>query len=146
MNLHGCSREGELRELVERGRWPAAADPNLRVHVAACRSCGDLALVAEAFHDARAESTATARLVPPGVLWWRAQLRRRQAAAERITRSFLTAQITALALTLLPGVGFLAYQAMTSDTSRAWLLEIPQNALIAWRTLRASFAPDPLFT
>jgi len=143
MNLRGCPRERELRELLARGQWPAAADANLRDHAAACRSCSDLVLVAEAFRSARAATAAPAQLAPPGVLWWRAQLRRRQAAVEQVTRRLLGVQIFALALTLLGGVGFLAFEAWRGDTGLGWLRQLPRIAVLHWNNLSATFAADP---
>src|SRR5580693_232629 len=106
MNLKSCPHEKEIRELVARGQWPVAAEPDLRGHVAGCRCCSDLVLVAGAFQRARAESVAAARPGSPGALWWRAQLRRRNAVIERISRPLFGAEIFALAVALLAGLGF----------------------------------------
>ena len=144
--LTSCPRERDLRALLARGhaaQMPELADADLRAHAAACRSCSDLLLVAEAFRNARAASTASAQLVPPGVLWWRAQLRRRQAAIQQVTRRLLGAQIFALVLTLLVGVGFLAFAAWSGDTSLAWLRQLPQSAALHWDSFSAPFVADP---
>jgi len=146
MTLRGCSRENELRVLAARGQWPDEADSELRAHAASCRRCCDLLLVAEAFRKARAASTASAQLAPPGVLWWRAQLRRRQAAIEQITRRLLGVQISALAATLLGGVGFLAFQAKGADSWAAWLQRLPQNAALHWDNLLATATADPVWS
>jgi hypothetical protein len=146
--LTSCLREKELRELLKCGQWPLAAEtaPELHAHVAGCRSCSDLVLVAESFRKARAASTASARLVPPGVLWWRAQLRRRSAAVERVTRTLFGAQVVALALTLVIGVGFVVFEALTSAAWRTWLQQLPQNAALHWDNLLAAAAADPAWT
>ena len=148
MTFKNCPREKELRDVMARGQWSLAAenDSDLRSHVAACRSCNELVLVSEAFRKARVASTASARLVPPGVLWWRAQLRRRNAAVERITRPLLGAQMFALAITLLAGVGFLVFEALTSTSWRGWLQQAPQNAALDWNNLLTAAAADPLWT
>jgi hypothetical protein len=145
MMLRSCPHEKELRELLARGQWPLAAEtaPELYAHVAACRSCSDLVLVTESFRKARAASTASARLTPPGVLWWRAQLLRRNAAVERVTRTFFGAQVVALAVTLLAGVGFLAFEALTRDGWRDWLKQLPQNATLDWHHLLATATANP---
>ncbi|MGC1460961.1 MAG: hypothetical protein WA802_02090 [Terracidiphilus sp.] len=125
MRLRSCPREKEVKELVERGQWPVAAatDPDLRAHVSGCRFCSELALVSMAFQKARAEAAEVAKLGPPGVLWWRAQQRQRNAALERIGRPILGAQIFALAVNLLVAVDFVAWQARHG---LAWLTRVEQ--------------------
>lgn len=138
MRLRSCPRENEVKELVQRGQWPVAAAtaPELCAHVGGCRSCGELVLVTAAFQRARAEAAGAARVGSPGVLWWRAQLRRRNAAVERIGRPILGAQIFALAVNLLLAVGFVAWQArhglawLTWPFWSSWFAQLPQTATL----------------
>jgi hypothetical protein len=126
MILSPCSHEKEVADLLRRGLWPAACSPELRAHVSHCRSCGDLVLVTETFLSARAEASGAARIATPGALWWRAQLRRRNAAVERIGKPILGAQIFALAINLFIVVAFLAYQARSGLAWLSWLQQLPQ--------------------
>jgi hypothetical protein len=126
MMLNPCSHEKEVAELLRRGQWPAACAPDLRAHVSACRSCGDLALVTETLQRARAEAASVARISTPGALWWRAQLRRRYTAVERISKPILGAQIFALAINLFIVVAFLVYQARNGLGWLSWLEQLPQ--------------------
>ena len=143
MTLKPCSRESEVRELIGRGQWPQDASPELLDHLAACRSCSDLVLVAHAFQTARAATSATARLVPPGVLWWRAKLRRRNAAVERLARPLLSAQIFALAVMLLAVVGFAVFEARSGVAWLNWFQKLPQDTALQWDNLRSSMVGDP---
>jgi len=102
MNPGACSREKELTQLLARGQWPEATPLDLRNHVSACRRCGDLVLVTETFRRARIEAIGSA---------WRAQLRRRTAAVERVGKPILGAQIFALSINLILMVGLVASQA-----------------------------------
>jgi hypothetical protein len=111
MNPGACSREKELTQLLARGQWPEATPLDLRNHVSACRRCGDLVLVTETFRRARIEAIGSARPGSPGALWWRAQLRRRTAAVERVGKPILGAQIFALSINLILMVGLVASQA-----------------------------------
>jgi hypothetical protein len=89
--------------------------------------CGDFVLVAESFQRARAEAASAAPVVSPGALWWRAQLRRRNAAVERIGKPILGAQIFALATNLVLVVVFLAYQARHGVGWLTWLEQLPES-------------------
>lgn len=143
MNLNGCPREKELCALLARGQWPTAAAPDLRAHVSTCRSCSDLALVSETLQTARAQTLAAARPVPAGVLWWRAQLRRRNAAVEQLARPLLGAQIFAMAVVLLAGLGFLLFEARHNDAWLLWLQHLPQDPALRWDNLRATLEAAP---
>lgn len=146
MMLTPCPYEIEVRDLAMHGQWPASAAPELRAHVAACRSCADLVLVADAFQKARAGTIAAAKPIAPGVLLWRAQLRRRNAVVERLTRPLLGAQIFALAFTLAIGVGFLIFEALRTDAWRTWLQDLPQSAVLQWDNWLVAAAANPAWT
>jgi hypothetical protein len=146
MTLRSCPRENEVRDLVARNQWPVAAEPDLRKHVAACRSCNDLALVADAFQNARATSIAVARPGSAGAIWWRAQLRRRNAVVEQLARPLLGAQIFALAITLLFGVGFAFLEAREGIAWLTWLEGLPQATAVQWQNLLAASAADSNWT
>ena len=101
MRLRPCRQEAEVKQLLKLGHWPHSCAEELRAHVAACRGCSDLVLLTLAFRGARAESAAVAAPPPASVLWWRAQLRRRNAAVQRIQRPLLGAQVFAFAVALV---------------------------------------------
>lgn len=126
MMRFGCAREKEVAELLKRGQWLQACPAELRAHVSGCRACGELVLVSGAFQRARAEAGAAARLEAPGPLWWRAQLRRRNAALERIRKPILGAEIFALTIALLVAAGFLASQAEKDHSWLSWFEELPR--------------------
>ncbi len=127
MNLRSCPREKDLAALLGRGHWPQAASEDLRAHVAACRSCQDLALVQSALRSDRALQSAQPRLEPAGVLWWRAQLRRRNAALQQIGRPLLGAHIFAVGVTLVAATLLLLSQWKQSASSLSWLTGLPRS-------------------
>jgi len=141
MMLTSCPHEKELRDLIARGQWPAACSAELRTHVNNCRACSDLVLVSDAFRQARAETLAAARPIPPAILLWRAQLRRRNAAIERIGRPLLGAQIFALAVVLVAAVGLAGFEARTGAQRltwnfwRDWFVHLPEAAASPWTSL-----------
>jgi hypothetical protein len=141
MNFTSCPYEKEVRQLMARGQWPDACPRELRTHVSTCRACGELVLVSEAFQQARAESLAAARPVAPAVLLWRAQLRRRNAAVERVGRPLLGAQIFACAVALFAAAGFAGFEArngvawLTWSYWHDWFVQLPQAAAAQWDSL-----------
>jgi len=126
MRFGACSREREVSEMLGRGQWPQACGDELRAHVAGCRSCRELVLVRQAFGRERNEAAGQARLDSPGALWWRAQLRRRNAAIERIARPLLGAQIFAMAVCLVAGVVYVLWLTRRGFDWLAWLGELPR--------------------
>lgn len=118
--LNSCPHEKELRQSIANGEWPNACSPELREHMTSCRACGDLALVSTTFQKARAQSLAAARPVPPALVLWRAALRRRNAAVERMGRPLLGAQIFAFAATLIAIAGFVGFEARRGAEWLTW--------------------------
>jgi hypothetical protein len=151
MMLRPCPQEAEIRRLLQLGHWPHLSSAELRAHAEGCRACGDLVVVTQAFEGARASCATGAQpavsfpasLPHPGVLWWRAQLRRRNAAVERIHRPIVGAQIFAFAVTLLVAAGFAVSQAKYGWRSLAtlgsalaeWFTSLPKSPAFHWETL-----------
>jgi hypothetical protein len=128
MTLRPCARQPEVRELLASGHWPHACSVELRSHLADCRSCADLAVVTQAFQQSRASAAAQAQLPAPGAIWWRAQLRRRNAAVERVGKPILGAYVFALSMTVLVAVVFAISQARHGIRWLDWLGQSPDSA------------------
>lgn len=145
MNPFACPREKEVAESLRLGQWPEGVAADLREHVSGCRVCSDLALVTKAFQGARNVTAPAAPMQSPGVLWWRAQLRRRNAAIERVSQPIIGAQIFAFAITILVGVGALAWAMRNGFHLTAWvasfLAPLHLDALLpaSWTGLSGSF-------
>ena len=84
-----CERERMVRHAVRSGLW----NDDLRSHVADCAICSDALFVAE-FMRAEAEAAQTCSRVPDAnLIWWKAELRARREAAERVTRPIAVVQV-----------------------------------------------------
>ena len=131
MTFRTCSFEKDLAQALKDGHWPQGCGAELRAHVDECRNCRDVALVTQAFQVARRESEGAA--TAPGsssLLWWRAQLRRRNAAADRVSRPITIAQTFAWFITVLVGVVFIASQYRHGLRWASWWPELaPARAL-----------------
>jgi hypothetical protein len=125
MKLSGCAYEKEVMQVLLRGGWPAACTDELRAHVAACRSCSDLVTVTASFQREREAAVSTARIGTPGALWWRAQLRRRNAAVERIARPIMGAHLFALFVCAAVVIAALTDQARQGVAWLTWLEKLP---------------------
>lgn len=148
MRLRTCAREQEVAEAVRSGRWPLGCEPELRAHVEVCRQCRERVLLTSAFQQARAQSCGAQPLPDAGLLWWRAQLRRRNAAMQRMSRPLAGAHVFALLLNLTAlaaiflwqarhGVGWLAWwHALQPDLSATdWLAWIHGASLLGMLVL-----------
>jgi hypothetical protein len=126
MSVLKCSHHEEVRALLMQGHWPDACAADLREHVAACRECSEMVLVTAALRKAREVSAGRARLEPASLIWWRAQLRKRQAAMETVRRPIWGAQIFAIAMTLSVALGVVAFEARRGDGWRGWIAAMAQ--------------------
>jgi hypothetical protein len=142
MMLRSCSREAEVKALVERGQWPQACAPELRGHVSSCQQCSELTVVSAAFQRARNQAMSAAKLGSPGLLWWRAQLRRRNATVERLSRPILSAQIFALVVNFVVAGALAVWQARHGLAWLTWLEQLPRNVNSHWFS---SLMPTDLF-
>ena len=117
-----CAREREVSDLLHKGHWPQACSEELRTHVGSCRICSDLVLVTESLQASRRQTAELPRLEPAGAIWWRAQLRRRNAAIDQMSRPIIGAQIFALAMALIVFGVVAVWQV---DNWSAWLADLP---------------------
>ena len=124
MTFRTCSFENELTQALRDGHWPEGCGPELRAHVENCANCSDLVLVTQAFQSARSESEHAALSESPSLLWWRAQLRRRNAATERVSRPVTIAEIFALVVYVFVGVVLVASQYRHGLKWSSWWAEI----------------------
>ena len=143
MTLRPCPREREVMELVRRGQWPDGCAEDLRQHLDGCRACGEIVLVMQAFRASRAESLGAPAPASPGVIWWRAQLRRRNAAVEQIARPILGAQIFALAVTIAIAAAFVISQARYGLRWLSWLKQLGQAPALHFQDLWSSALAMP---
>src|SRR5579859_6937960 len=110
MKFTSCSQEIELTRALREGRWPTACDPELRQHVEQCEACNDLVFVATTLGQARDQEMEGPSAMSPGLLWWRAQLQRRNAALEQVSKSIGVAGKFALTVSVMTTFGLVVWQ------------------------------------
>lgn len=143
---HFCSQHEAVTEALRSGHWPEGCDPALRDHVAACDACNDLVLVTQTLRQAHREATLSARTAAPGILWWRAQLRRRHAAIQSVTRPVAVAEKAAVVVLALAVVALLAWQhtSLTAWFANLWdpvsnMVQIPGALMVGLAALLCLF-------
>jgi hypothetical protein len=132
MIFRPCPYEQNVTQALKAGHWPDGCDRELRAHVEACSSCGDLVLVAGVFQQARIESLGETQPGFAGLLWWRAQLRSRNVAAKKMSAPITVAQIFAWLVTVLSMAVLVASQYRHGLHWESWWSELaPSHALHA---------------
>jgi hypothetical protein len=138
-----CSQQEQVATELRQGRPPEVWDEALRAHVAACRSCSELTLVAQALQEDRMHTVQAAQVASPGALWWQAQVRLRNGAMERVTRPMAMAEKFALiSLTAVALVGIvwkhsqlLGWLLGLADLSHPATLQPASSLINGWTTL-----------
>lgn len=115
-----CGRTAEVDELMRMGHWPRAAGEELVAHVRACRVCSERVRVTAALRQMRASSMGAARLEPPALVWWRAQLRRRREVMQQVERP-MRAQMLVVLGVICVGMGLAFELSGGVPAWRAWV-------------------------
>jgi hypothetical protein len=126
--MRACAHQPEVKTMLLKGHWPHACDPDLSKHIHTCPRCRQQVLLATAFQGDRARTMQAAPIQHPGLVWWRAQLRRREQALRQVGRSTSTANLFALILTIAAAVTLLLQQIQAGTGWPSWLSE-PYGAL-----------------
>lgn len=92
MKFYACSREAEVLTALRQQHWPEACEPELRAHVDTCAHCRDLVLISLAMQQAHRDASRQAPIPSAGILWWRAQVQRRNSAFARVNKPIVLAE------------------------------------------------------
>ena len=134
-----CFHLDEVRKALVQGHWPDACAPELRAHASSCNRCAQEILITTHLQQARSAAIASAHPGTPSLLWWRAQLLRRNTAVDRASRPIAAAQIFALIMVVL-GI------ACIIGAHRRSLLDptLPARAAASLATIRGDWGITPL--
>jgi predicted anti-sigma-YlaC factor YlaD len=94
-----CPFEARLVADIAAGRSIDTC-PELQEHLAACAGCRELAEVATLLAEDGSAAQGELAVPPAGLVWWRAQLRVRQAAATQAQQAMTVVQAIAAAATV----------------------------------------------
>lgn len=141
MSWRSCPHFEEVREALRQGHWPEACAPELRAHARECRRCAEEILLSQHFQAARTEAAKAAPAGAASLLWWRAQVRRRNAALERAGRPVVAAQLFALLIALVAVGGMVAAH---FQSLMAHILFAPAQQVQSLTTLFGDWGAIPL--
>ena len=79
MNIVDCPQEEDVSKASRTGQWTVP----IKAHLAECSHCREIVLASRWMQALAQFPESDAALPEPGVVWWRAQLIEKQAAAER---------------------------------------------------------------
>ena len=91
MMLGSCKSRDDVDSMLRKGYWPNGCDEELHAHVEGCQQCQEWILLTQSFQRARRESIEEARLGSSFLLWWKAELRRRDTALTQASRPMMLA-------------------------------------------------------
>ena len=121
MNSPQCDHEQEVLEAVQTGRWREQLDDSLSMHVAHCPVCAEVVLVAQFLQQEDEFARVEAALPEAGLVWWKARLLARRAAAERAAQPIAIVESVAGASTVLSLVALVIWQ---WSWIHGWLTEL----------------------
>ena len=143
-----CGREQDVLDAVAARRWPHRADIALRDHAAVCRICADVAEVASAFAD-DSEASPDPPVPSASVVWWKAQIRAREEAAQLAARPIVFVQAVATicaaiaAIALAPTASAWARELVVAAAAAGWWAS-PKDVGLGWILGAAAYTTVPL--
>jgi hypothetical protein len=93
--------------MVRKGHWPDGCYEELRAHIAGCGQCREWILLTQSFQHARKASFEETPQRSPFLLWWKAELRRRDAALTQVSRPMMLAHRFAVVVGMIAVAVFL---------------------------------------
>src|SRR5215471_17702628 len=91
MMLRSCRRSEDVASMVRKGYWPDGCDEDLRAHIGGCGQCQEWILLTRSFQEARTESFDQIPQHSAFLLWWKSELRRRDATLAQVSRPMVLA-------------------------------------------------------
>lgn len=118
MSAPECPREQDVINAIVTGGWPDRCDASLSAHAADCAVCKDLVAIASALTLDRRELEDEMTLPSPGQVWWRAAIRARLEATQRVSRPF--SWLFGISVASAAGLTFAVAQLVWSPMHLAW--------------------------
>jgi len=128
MSAPECPREQDVINAIVTGRWPDRCDESLGAHAAECAICKELVEVTSVMRLDRDGLHEEMSLPSAGQVWWRAAIRARLEASQRVARPL--SWIFGVSVACAAGLAIAAVQLLWSPVHAAW----GNSALSGWTT------------
>jgi len=129
MTAPECPREQDVINAIVTGRWPDRCDESLCAHAAECAVCKDLVEVTSVMRLDRDGLHEEMSLPSAGQVWWRAAIRARLEASERVARPF--SWVFGVSVACAMGLTIAVVQLLWSPFQQAWGSSVP-GAWTSW--------------
>jgi hypothetical protein len=129
MSALECPREQDVINAIVTGQWPDRCDESLRAHTAECSVCKELVDVTSMMrldHEGLHEEMS---LPSAGQVWWRAAIRARLEASQRVAQPL--SWIFGISMACAAGLAIAVVQLLWSPVQLAWGTSSP-GAWFAW--------------
>jgi len=118
MKAPECPREQDVINAIVTGRWPDRCDESLSAHAAECAICEELVEVTSVLRLDREGLHEEMSLPSAGQVWWRAAVRARLEASQRVARPF--SWLFGVSVACAVGLTFAVVQLLWSPMQLAW--------------------------
>ena len=118
MSAPECSREQDVINAVVTGQWPDRCEASLAVHAAECAVCKELVEVTSVMRLDREGLHDEMSLPSAGQVWWRAAIRARLEASQRVARP--VSWIFGISSACAAGLAIALVQLLWSPMRVAW--------------------------
>ena len=129
MSAPECPREQDVINAIVTGQWPDRCEASLAVHAAECAVCKELVEVTSVMRLDREGLHEEMSLPSAGQVWWRAAIRARLEASQRVAQPF--SWIFGVSMACAAGLAIAVVQLLWSPVQLAWGSSSP-SAWGAW--------------
>ena len=136
-----CTHEAEVLDVLQTSRWPDACGEALRGHVDACDGCKELVALSQALLQDQRALMQEAPVPSSAIVWWRAQMRSRREAAEKVAQPITVIQGLAAACAAGLLVAAAGYYIPALRRAAEWVTTIVDTATAPGSTSLVALEP-----
>jgi hypothetical protein len=147
MTVQSCPHENSVITAILAGRWPDQCDESLHAHAAQCETCRELVEVVSLLRADRRQLHDEMRVPSAGQIWWRAAIRARLEASERVGRPLswvfgvLVASVVGLTLAVAELLWSPIQLAVRETATSGWSISFGLGEIARWLPSTLNLTP-----